>query len=64
MHDYQPGDRPVPTGSVVRYENRKYEVIEHRKPTSHPRLPPGKYKLSEVYPDDVAYVLWPHNLPK
>lgn len=49
--DYQPGDFPVPIGTIVEYRGRDYEIIDHQKPrkgTPDPEL---------NYPDGVAYVV-------
>lgn len=56
--DYQPGDTPVPVGTVVAYEGRRYTVEEHGDPENHPWPPPGT-DFTVAYPDGTAYVLWP-----
>lgn len=70
MTDYTPGDPPVPIGTVVLYSHvegttpTEYEITDHYNPKDHPRLPPGDYELKDIYPDGVAYLLWPVGVEK
>lgn len=60
--DYKPGDEPVPVGTLVFYQGSLkpgvYEVILH-VPASDRPAPPPPLTREEVYPDGVAYSLWP-----
>lgn len=56
--DYTSGDVPVPVGTMVRYHDRVYEVVEHQEPRE------GTPDPVVSYPDGVAYVLWPVDVPK
>lgn len=61
--DYKPGDEPVPVGAVVAYfgslKHGEYTIIEHLDPAAHPTNPPDPATAAVVYPDGVAYDLWP-----
>lgn len=59
--DYQPGDAPLPPGTVVRYEGTDYEIDYYQDPKLHPHAPaaPLSPRLDKAYPDGVAYFLWP-----
>jgi hypothetical protein len=62
--DYSHGDSPVPVGAVVSYEGSYWRIVAHHDPQDHPDLPEGDHDLAEVYPDGVAYDLWPVSLPQ
>jgi hypothetical protein len=53
LTDYQPGDAPLPVGTVVEYRGRAFDVTEHEAPRE------GTPDPEVNYPDGVAYVLWP-----
>jgi hypothetical protein len=59
-----PKPAPVPMGVRVMYMDRVYVVVEHDDPQQHPAPPSGDYDLTEVYPDGVAYTLWPEDVPR
>lgn len=63
--DYEPGELPVPLGSLVWYESNGFEagvyvIIERVDPINHPLISKASTdELEGVYPDGAAYHLWP-----
>ena len=72
--DYVSGDDPVPVGTAVEYFGSlspgRYTITAHKDPMAHPyrnaELVQGAAHpcqddeaLKDVYPDGVAYELWP-----
>jgi hypothetical protein len=60
--DYVPDEGPVPVGTWVFYRGSRtpgvYRVASHMDPSLYPDFPPG-HRREEVFPDGVAYELWP-----
>jgi len=62
-------NEPIPVGAVVDYhgslKHGRYVVTEHHDPAGAanwcPQLPPEV--LADAYPDGVAYVIWPEDVP-
>jgi hypothetical protein len=61
--DYVPSDGPVTLGTWVYYQGSAhapgvYTVVAHMDPALYPDFPQS-HKREDVYPDGVAYELWP-----
>lgn len=60
----EPKPEPLPKETLVSYEGELYRVTDYDQPEEHPLPPPGDYDLAEIYPDGVAYVLWPEGVAR
>lgn len=64
--DYTPGDPPVPVDTVVDYtgsmQHGRFFIREHQVPIGNPKVDPDVHDVDALYPDGVAYYLWPVGL--